>query len=43
VDEPVIDKEDAQRIQFLAIDIVDELRQQTRLMEDDDDGKAEDG
>jgi hypothetical protein len=40
VDEPVIDKEDVQRIQFLLIDTLDELRKQTKLMEDDD-GEAE--
>jgi hypothetical protein len=40
VDEPVIDEEDVQRIQFLLIDILDELRKQTKLMEDDD-GEAE--
>jgi hypothetical protein len=40
VDEPVIDKEDVRTIQILLADILDELRDQTKLMEDDD-GEAE--
>jgi hypothetical protein len=40
VDEPVIDKEDVRTIQILLADILDELRDQTKLMEDGD-GEAE--
>jgi len=40
MDEPLIDKEDLFRVQFLLLDILKELRAQTRLMEEDD-GEAE--
>jgi hypothetical protein len=43
VGDHVIDKEDVQRIQFLLIDILEELRKQTKLMEDDDGEAEEDG
>lgn len=40
MDEPLSDKEDAKRIQFILLDILKELEKQTSLMEDDD-GEAE--
>ena len=38
----MIDKEDVRAIQFLLADILDELREPTRLMEDDDGEAKED-
>ena len=43
MDDDIIEKEDVLRIQFLLIDILKELRLQTRLMEGDDGEAEEDG